>query len=291
MSPAAGAVAAVSWHWHWRPDVLLVLAVLGLAYGRGWQRVRAQGSPGARRLASGWRLSAYLGGLGSVAVALLSPLDHLAEVLFTAHMLQHQVLLMAAPPLLLLGNPFPLLLWGLARPVRRRLGAWLGPTGRLRAAWRALTWMPVAGGLYTANLWAWHHPVAYEAALRWHPVHDLEHLLFFGTAVLFWWPVVNPAPRLRPLGTGLQYGFRIGYLILATAQNTLLGAVLGLAERVIYPTYAAAPRVFDGWSAVDDQAFGGGVMWSGSHMFLIGVLVLLGRALDTEERPGPEAVV
>jgi len=270
-------------HWHWRPEVLLVLLALGAAYLRGWRRIRRQGH---RELAPLWRLGAYGGGLVSVAVALLSPLEHLAEVLFTAHMIQHQLLLMMAPPLLLLGNPFPLVMWGLPRRVRRSVGGALTRKSRVRGAWKVLTWMPVAGVLYAVNLCAWHLPAAYEAALRHHLVHDLEHLAFFGTAVLFWWPVVNPAPRLNILRGGLYYGYRIAYLILATGLNTLLGAVLGLSERVLYPSYAAAPRLF-GWSPLDDQAFGGGVMWSGGHMFLIGILVLVGRAMDSGDHERP----
>jgi cytochrome c oxidase assembly factor CtaG len=97
-----------------------------------------------------------------------------------------------------------------------------------------VTWLPVAGLLYTANLWLWHHPLAYEAALRSDPIHDVEHLAFFGSAILFWWPLVNPAPRRRWPSGGLYYGARIAYLILATAQNTLLGAIIGLTERVLY---------------------------------------------------------
>lgn len=292
MDPTLGPILL---HWHWRPDVLLVLLAFGAAYVRGWRRLRGRGH---RHLAPRWRLAAYLGGLMAVALALLSPLEHLAEVLFTAHMLQHQLLLMVAPPLLLLGNPFPLVMWGLPRRLRQPVGRALGRQGAARAAWRLLTWMPVAGLLYALNLSAWHVPVAYEAALRNGIVHDVEHLAFFGTAVLFWWPIVNPAPRLHRLRGGLHYGYRIGYLILATGLNTFLGAVLGLSERVIYPSYAAAPGLF-GLSPVDDQALGGGVMWSGGHMFLIGILVLLHRAMHSEspesplpaplpdERPGP----
>lgn len=279
-------------HWHWRPDVLLVLLAFGAAYVRGWRRLRGLGH---RHPAPYWRLAAYVGGLVVVTLALLSPLDHLAEVLFTAHMVQHQLLLMVAPPLLLLGNPFPLVMWGLPRRLRRPIGRALARQGAARAAWRRLTWMPVAGLLYALNLCAWHVPVAYEAALRSDIVHDVEHLAFFGTALLFWWPIVNPAPRLHRLRGGLHYGYRIGYLILATGLNTFLGAVLGLSERVIYPSYAKAPGLF-GLSPLDDQALGGGVMWSGGHVFLISILVLLHRAMHAEsplpvplpdEQPGP----
>src|SRR5262249_29347319 len=246
-----------------------------------WQLHRTRRARGA---APGWRLVAYLTGLTSVVLALCSPLEVLAELSFTAHMVQHELLLMVAPPLLLLGAPFPVILWALPLSLRRRVGALVARPGPFRRTLRTLTWMPVAGALYTVSIWGWHHPVAYEAALR-HPVlHDLEHLSFFGAAVLFWWPVVNPAPRFHRLRTGMAYGARIGYLIVATAQNTLLGAALGLSERVPYPSYAAAPRLFADWNPVDDQAFGGGVMWSGSHMFLLALLILLHRAMDTEGR-------
>jgi cytochrome c oxidase assembly factor CtaG len=275
-------VLRVAGAWDWRPAVLVPLALAGGLYARGWRRLRAR--PRTRAVAPVWRLLAYLTGLGSVVLALCSPLELLAELSFTAHMVQHQLLLMGGPPLLLLAEPYPVTLWGLPPRLRRRVGAFVTRPGIVRRTLYTLTWMPVAGGLYTLTLWGWHHPAAYEAALRYPVLHDVEHLTFFGTAVLFWWPIVNPAPRLRRLTTGVMYGARIGYLILATAQNTLLGAVLGLAERAFYPTYAAAPWILADWSAVDDQSFGGGVMWSGSHMFLVAVLVLLHRAMDTEGR-------
>ena len=268
--------------WTWRPVILLPLAVLGGLYVRGWWRLRR--TPRTLGAAPAWRLAAYLTGLASVVIALCSPVELLAELSFTAHMVQHQLLLMMAPPLILLAEPFPLVLWGLPPGLRRRLGGLVVRPGPVRRAFLTLTWMPVAGALYTVTLWGWHYPRAYDAALRYPILHDLEHVTFFGTAVLFWWPVINPAPRLRRLTSGVMYGARIGYLILATAQNTLLGAVLGLAERSFYASYAAAPRLLAEWSAVDDQSFGGGVMWSGSHMFLVAVLVLLHRAMDAEGR-------
>ena len=276
-----GLLVQVSGAWDWRPAVLLVIGGLAALYLRGWWRLRRTRRNHA---APGWRLAAYLIGLGCIFIALCSPLELLAELSFTAHMAQHQLLTMWAPPALLLAAPFPVILWALSPPLRRRLGALVTRPGRVRGLLSWLTRMPVAGTLYTVTLWSWHHPAAYEAALRYPLLHDIEHLTFFGTAVLFWWPIINPAPRFRRLTSGAMYGARIGYLILATAQNTMLGAVLGLSERVFYPSYAAGPRLFADWNPMDDQAFGGGIMWSGSHMFLLAVLILLHRAMDSEGR-------
>ena len=274
----------IPWDWPWRPGVGLLLVTVGAVYVRGWVRLRRR-SRG--RLRSTWRLAAYLGGLLTIALALMSPVDRLAELLFAAHMVQHQLLLMLAPPLLLLGNPVPPILWGLPPPLRRAVGGSLARGGHLRRALRRLTWMPVAGAVYSLNLWLWHLPAAYQAALGHAPLHDLEHLAFFGAALLFWWPVIGPAPRWEARRGTIYYGLRIVYVILVTAQNTLLGAVIGLTERVLYPWYAATtPRVFD-LSPLDDQALGGGIMWSGSHMYLVALLILVGYAMDAEGRRGP----
>jgi len=269
--------------WEWRPEVLLVLGAAAVVYVAGWRRLRARSSAGAPR----WRLPLYLGGLAAIGLALLSPVSVYSGVLLSAHMLQHQLLVMVAVPLLLLADPMPAILWGLPRPARRAVGGLLRSGAPVRRALWALTWMPVAGLLYVLTVSVWHVPAAYQASLGNPWLHDLQHLSFFATAVLFWWPIVNPAPRLHRLTGGLGYGLRIGYVILATAHNTLLGAIIALTERVLYPAYAAAPRLF-GLSTLDDQALAGGIMWSASHMYLIAVLVILQRALGSERiEPGP----
>jgi cytochrome c oxidase assembly factor CtaG len=262
--------------YRWRAEVGAVLLGLGALYAVGWTRLR-RSHPA---LAPAWRLTAYLGGLATVAISLLSALHALAERSFTAHMVQHQLLLMVAAPALLLGNPFPYTVWGLPAAVRRALQGFLVEGSPVRRALRALTWPPVAGLLYASTLWVWHWPPAWEAALRSWWIHDLEHLTFFGTAALFWWPLINPAPRARGRRGGLYYGVRIAYLVVATAQNTLLGAILSLTERVLYPSYAlGAERL--GMSPLEDQALGGGIMWSGGHMYLVAILVLVWQALDS----------
>lgn len=269
-------LAAVLGSWTWRPDVILVVSGLGAAYLTGWRRLRRRGASAA----AGWGPPAYFGGLAAIALALLSPIDAFGSWLFTMHMVQHELLVMVAPPLLLLANPLAAVLWALPPRLRRRVGGWLVPGAALRQAWRLVTLLPVAWLLYVAALWGWHYPPAYDASLRSDLVHDAQHLSFFLTALLFWWPVVNPAPRLQG---HIPYTFRIVYLIAATFQNTWLAFVITMTERVLYPAYAVAPRLW-GLSALDDQALGGSIMWEGGMMMYLGaVLILVARALDRSD--------
>ncbi len=139
--------------------------------------------------------------------------------------------------------------------------------------------MPVTWPLYVLNLWAWHLPVLYQLALREPGVHDAEHISFFVTALLFWWPIVNPSPRLHGQ---ISYGYRIIYLVAATLQNTLLGMAISIPERVLYPFYATVPQL-RALAPIDDQALGGGIMWVSGHMYLIPILVLVARLLQQEK--------
>ncbi len=262
--------------WSLRPDVLFVLIALGTAYTIGWCRLRKRGA----RVARPWRLVVYLAGLGSVALALLSPIEALASQLFLMHMVQHELLIMVAAPLLLLADPLPIILWGLPRNFRLGVRRLLARGAMVRQILRSATWMPVAGGLFVVNLWAWHIPAAYEAALRNHLLHHMEHLSFFGTAVLFWWPIINPAPRLHG---NLAYGFRILYVVIAAFPNVALGFTIAVTDRVLYPHYAAAPRLWD-MSSLNDQALGGAIMSEAGMMLLIPLLVLINRWLNHEER-------
>src|SRR5215467_10279256 len=226
---------------------LLSLLLLGVAtaYLRGWRRLRAAGY--APPL---WRPASYVLGLAFVAGALLSPLDELAAERFSAHMAQHLLLTMMAAPLLLLGNPLPLVLWGVPPGARAWLAAPFRRTARLRLALSAMTFWPAAG---------------------LEILHAVEHVIFFGTALLFWWPIIRPAPRLAPR---LHPGLQIVYLIAATAQSTALGMLLAVPERAFYPHYARVAATL-GINAVDDQMVGGGLMWSGAHMYLLPILLIL----------------
>ncbi len=261
--------------WHWRPDVLFVLALFGTVYTRGWLRLRRRST----RAVSHWQIALYWVALGVIIAAVISPIDALAATNLSMHMVQHLLLLMIAPLVFLLANPLAGFLWGLPVKWRKPFCRLLSPLSLFRRLLWALTLLPVAWIVYVVNLWAWHHPSLYQLALRSEWAHDVEHLMYFFAALLFWWPVVNPAPRLHG---EISYGFRIIYLIAATLQNTLLGVAISLPNKVLYPFYEAMPRL-TALSPINDQALGGGIMWVSGHMYLIPILFLVARLFMREE--------
>jgi putative membrane protein len=190
------------------------------------------------------------------------------------------LLMMMAPPLILLANPVPVLLWGLGEKVRLQAGNLLARHSTIRRVRDFFGWMPVAWSLYVANLWAWHYPPLYEAALRDSRVHDLEHILFFLTALVFWWPVIRPVSRSAPI----QYGVRIFYLFLAATQDAVLSGMIALSSNILYPHYEAALRL---WALTprEDQIGGGLVMFSvGSLTYFVAILALVNALLSEGKR-------
>src|SRR6266540_7203177 len=221
--PLANATALpVAVAWSWRPEVLLPLALLLTVYGIGWWRLRGR----SLSLAPPWRLLSWISGIVAVGAALISPIDRLADDLFFVHMIQHLLLIKVAAPAMLLADPLPEILWSLPGPARLRAGRLLAPGAPLRAAWRAVTRMPLTWLTYALTLWLWHLPVAYGAALSDRLLHDAEHLMFFGAGLLFWWPLISPAPHLRG---PVHHAVRIVYLLLAAFHEAVLGLLLTLA--------------------------------------------------------------
>jgi putative membrane protein len=271
--PAHGHIAAgddtlTDWHWRW--DVIFVLLVFGTLYLRGWARMRKMG--GEARLS---QLLSYALALVAICCALLSPLDDLASYLLIAHMVQHELLMMIAPPLILLANPVPILVWGLGGSARLQAGNLLTRHSVIRRARDFLGWMPVAWSLYVVNLWAWHHPVLYQAALRDPWIHDVEHILFFLTALVFWWPVMRPVSRPAPI----QDGVRIFYLFLAATQDGLLSGLIALSSKILYPHYETTLRLWD-LTPREDQMGGGIVMFAaGSVTYAVAILILVNSLL------------
>lgn len=255
----------------WRLELFPALGLLltALVYWRGWRRLHAW-IPDRFPV---WRLASFLGGLVALFLAVASPLDALAGLLLQAHMIQHLLLTMLAPPLLLLGAPYLPLLCGLPRTVVREA---LGPVLASPDIRRWGHWMthPLVGGtVFMLSTLIWHLPGPYELALRSPAWHVVEHTCFLGTALLFWFPVVQPWPSRAHWPRWAM----IPYLLVADLQNTLLGAFLSFHDQVLYPTYAAALRR-GGISPLADQAAAGAIMWvPGSVAFLLPAgLILIG---------------
>src|SRR5215470_1916619 len=262
--------------WTLDPALLFLLSLTGLVYLRGWKRLHEQ-MP--RRFSAAQPL-AFFAGLASIFLALSSPLDAFANLLLTAHMIQHLLLMMAAPPLLLLGDPFLPLLRGLPASISKHgLGPFLAWKA-LASFGRRLTNPIVCWLVFVSATIGWHLPAMYELALRSETMHALEHACFLGTGLLFWWPVIQPSPSRAQWPRWTM----IPYLFLADFQNTALSAYLIFSDRVVYRTYAIAPR-FPGMSALEDQAAAGAIMWvPGSLVFLIAVGVISIKAMASRRR-------
>jgi len=262
--------------WDLRLDVSLYLAVAGLLFTTGWLRLRRRGQ---LRLATGWRLASYLGGLTLLAVALMSALDVFGGQLFFVHMIQHLLMVMIVPPLLLLANPFPFVIWGL--PEGKQIGERLfSPGARFRSALRQATRPALVGFAFVAILWGWHDPTLYSAAQGASWAHDLEHLTFFGAAMLLWWHVIGAGPlihkRLPPLA-------RVGLLLATAAANMITGVVIAMANAPLYPYYTGVPRLW-GISVMQDQVLSGIIMWiPGTMMYLLAAVIIIIRLLNRLE--------
>jgi cytochrome c oxidase assembly factor CtaG len=254
---------------------LAAIASVATAYLLGG-RMSATRSDAGRR----WRGAAFYGGLAVLALAVGSPIDAYSGELFWVHMVQHVLLMMVAPPLLLLGRPWPRLCrplpLRLRRPLARSLlaGATLAPA---RGGLRRLAAPLASFTLFNGTLLLWHLPALYDLTLRDGPVHDLEHALFFGTALLFWVHLL-PGASGRPQ---LADGARAVYGTAALLVSWLLAIVLGLAPEPLYGGYASLAHRPGGLSALSDQQLAAGVMWvPGSVPYCIVLAVVVLRWLD-----------
>ena len=236
------------------------LAVVGGLYLRGVRAAWARAGPGhgLRR----WQAAAYAGGIGALAVALLSPLDALGSALLSAHMAQHLLLIVVAAPLLVLGQPALALLWALPGASSPAVWGVVAPAAVLRGVWAALTLPLVAWLLHTAALWAWHAPPLYQAALDLPALHGVEHLSFLGTACCSGgrcWRPARPARRPRdPRRTA--YGLGALSIFALTLQSGLLGALMTFAPSPWYPAYAGRTVPW-GLAPLEDQQLAGILMW------------------------------
>ena len=250
---------------------------IGGAYLIGYRRFSA-----LRHADQGYRARGSLFALGYAAlvIALISPLHSVGERYFSVHMVQHLLLSLVAPPLLLLSSSMPVLLWALPTGDRQTLGRLVGQPGLVRSALKLLTHPMVALALFVGTQWAWHMPVAYDWALENRWAHYFEHISFFVTAILFWWPVIGAPPLPSPL----NYPARIGYTFLAWLPNSLLGAGISLSRGPLYPFYvntAQSTRADVGF----DQQLAGLIMWVPGDVLFAAILMMLVVAfMQHEER-------
>lgn len=258
--------------WSREPVVLLGLAVAGVLYARGMTRLRARAV--SRASARRWEALSYGAGWLLLAVALLSPLHRLGEALLSAHMAQHELLMVVAAPLLVLGRPLIVSLWGLPLGWRRTLGRL---TRRLYPVWRAVSRLEVAWLLHAAAIIGWHVPPLYQRTVESDPVHALQHASFLLTALLFWWSVL-PAASLRG-----RHGAAILSLFSTMVYTGGLGALLTLGRTPWYPAYGAAAPLW-GLTPLEDQQLAGLIMWvPGGVSYLLATLWLVVAWLQASE--------
>jgi putative membrane protein len=230
----------------WDPDASVVagLAVLCLAYALG-----VRGMPNGEPLPA-WRRLAFLAAVAVIVVALMSPMHGLAErYLFSAHMVQHLLLTMVVPPLLLSAVPA-----GMARLLPRHRAVFLV----VRAVTRPIPAFVAANLVFLV----WHLPRLYDSALRDHTVHVASHLLFIGTATALWWPLLSPLPELPRL----PHAGRLLYVFAQVLPGMIVGGLVVNAKRPLYALYAEAPRITS-LTAVQDQQLGALIMWVGGGLF------------------------
>jgi putative membrane protein len=260
--------------WSFEPGIVLPVAAAALLYGRGLRALwRGKPGRGVRR----WEAGAFLAGWLSLALALVSPLHPLGEVLFSAHMVQHELLMVVAAPLLVLGRPIVPFLWALPIGWRRALGGVTRRRGS-RAVWGALTAPFNAWLLHGAALWLWHLPAAYQAAVASEAMHALQHACFLGTALLFWYSIIHG--REGRMG----YGASVFYLFATAMHSGGLGALLTLGRRSWYPVYGDATAAW-GLTPLEDQQLAGLIMWiPAGTSYLIAGLILLAAWMRESER-------
>jgi putative membrane protein len=264
----------MSWGaWSLDPSLVYV-ALAGSLYLIGG---RGRGRPTSLQAAS------FFAGLLTIVIALDSPIDHYADELFWVHMLQHILLLTVAPPLFLLGRPWPRM-WravplgprtSIARTIAR--GRWTSP---LRALARPVpAWI-----LFNGTIVFWHIPGAYDLTLRYGTIHVCEHAMFFFTGLLFWARVIDPGP-LRPR---LVWPVRIAYAAGAMVVGWVLAITLVLVPHPIYGYYAALATRPGDISALTDQQIAAGMMWvPGSISYTITFLIGFYRWLEPGRSSSP----
>ena len=274
-APPPESVLTVLLAWQLEAHVLLPLAAAALLYHLAVGRVNAAhpANPVPR-----FRYWCWQAGVLSLLIALASPVATYDTTLFSVHMVQHLLLTMVAAPLLALGAPITLLLRVSSSETRRRVILPILHSRLLKwISFPVVTWV-----IFAAVMWGTHFSALFDASLDNEAAHFLEHALYLGAALLFWWPVVgaDPSPWRLP------HPARIGYLFLGMPQSSFLGLAIFSAPAVLYAHYDTLERSW-GPTPLADQQLAGGLMWVfGDALFLIGLLLAVAVWLRAEEAEG-----
>jgi cytochrome c oxidase assembly factor CtaG len=249
--------AALSWTF----DSWIVVPLIGFAtlYFLGTCKLWRRAGRGARSLAT----LTFVAGWLTLAGALLSPLHWLGEHLFTFHMIEHEIVMAVSAPLMVLAKPVGQLLWAFPHRTRLVIGH-LMALPSMRSAWAWLSAGRNATILHGIAIWAWHAPVAFEAAVTDVAIHRLQHLSFFVTAILFWWSVLRTSDR----------GLAAWHLFITMLHMSILGALMALAPRVLYATQTATASEW-GLTPLEDQQLAGIVMWVPAGTIYAGAALVL----------------
>jgi putative membrane protein len=255
--PPLGPEGFVWTAWHPDPTVVVGIAALGGIYLAALHRGRSEGHS-----VKPAKIFCFFAGLAVLLGSLTGPLHDLSDYyLFSAHMIQHLLLAFAMPPLLLYGTPGFMLSPLLRRPFVRDLG-------------RRLTRPSGAFACFNLVLVAWHLPPLYNLAMDHHGVHIVQHLMIMVASVILWWPVLSPSPELPRA----PYPVQMLYLFVVGLPMVVVSIFISMAGSVLYPYYAAAPRIWPILTPHADQHLGGLIMWiPGGLVFLLAISVVFFR--------------
>jgi len=258
--------------WSYDPGIAAPLALTAILYARG---ARVRGAANARQRILFWS------GWIALTLALLSPLHEMGESLFSAHMLQHEVLMLVAAPLLVLSRPLVPMLHGMPMRWRRSVGRW-SKMRPVRAFWRGVTEPLSAWWIHAAALWIWHFPPLFDATLANNWIHAAQHASFFLSALLFWWSLFYARGRE-------SYGAGVLYIFTTAVHTSILGALLTVSTRVWYSAYGSLPTSW-GLTPLEDQQLGGLIMWVPAGLVYLGAgLKLFADWVDSPRQRTGEA--
>jgi cytochrome c oxidase assembly factor CtaG len=263
--------------WTSDPLVLAPLYAVAILNLVGTLRVwrRAGHGRGVRRV----QALAFWTGWTVLALALLSPLHWLSERLFTAHMVEHELLMAVAAPLLVLARPGGALLWAFPLAWRQGLGG-VGQSRTFAALWRWHTDPLAATVMHAVAIWAWHLPSLFEAALLNTALHWLQHLSFLVTGLFFWWALIFGRARRR------GYGAAVLYLFATSLHTGVLGALLAISRQPWYPVQTAFAAEW-GLTPLEDQQLAGLVMWVPAGLIYLGAaLAMMAIWIQTSSHGG-----